>query len=25
VSIVSWIGSSFIGPTGRVEIIRPKQ
>jgi putative membrane protein len=24
VSIVSWIGSSFIGSKGRVEIIRPK-
>jgi putative membrane protein len=24
VSIVSWIGSWFIGPRGRVEVIRPK-
>jgi putative membrane protein len=24
VSIVSWIGSSFIGSRGRVEVIRPK-
>ena len=25
VSIVSWVGSWFIGPRGRVEIIRPRQ
>jgi putative membrane protein len=25
VSIVSWIGNSFIGSRGRVEVIRPKQ
>jgi putative membrane protein len=25
VSVVSWIGSWFIGPKGRVEIIRPKR
>ena len=25
VSVVSWIGSSFIGSSGRVEVIRPKQ
>jgi putative membrane protein len=24
VSVVSWIGSWFIGPRGRVEVIRPK-
>lgn len=24
VSIVSWVGSWFIGPRGRVEVIRPK-
>jgi len=24
VSVVSWIGSSFIGSSGRVEVIRPK-
>lgn len=25
VSVVSWIGSWFIGPKGRVEVIRPKR
>ena len=25
VSIVSWVGSWFIGPRGKVEVIRPRQ
>jgi putative membrane protein len=25
VSVISWIGNSFIGSRGRVEVIRPKQ
>jgi putative membrane protein len=24
VSVISWVGSWFIGPRGRVEVIRPK-